>query len=328
MMKLIEYNIYVRNGRDASSKAKQDVSRILHSLGYRKLYNPSQYRLIRIVQQFLSILFIEKDSVLVIQYHSNISFFYRLIGFFKKVKKIAVIHDLESLRGNISVRKEISLLNGFDQIISHNPCMTKFLNDNGLTKPIFNLMIFDYLLNEKIKITNNFNRYSIFFAGNLVKSAFLMKLFRIKDIQFNIYGADYDGIESLKSQSNVNYKGSYSPEQLIANIEGGWGLVWDGESLDTCSGITGKYLRYNNPHKVSMCIASERPVIIWSQSAMADYILSNELGIVIDSLMDLPAKIAQITAAKYNEMLANVKKEKKILIRGGQLKKVLADMNL
>jgi hypothetical protein len=32
------------------------------------------------------------------------------------------------------------------------------------------------------------------------------------------------------------------PEELIKNLQGRYGLVWDGDALDTCSGLTGEYL--------------------------------------------------------------------------------------
>ena len=322
-MDLIEYNVFERKGSNASSKAKRDVSEILRKEGFRKLYSPSKFRIFRIFQQFLSILQLSKDSLIIVQYHSNISFFYRMLYYRKSIKKVAIIHDLESLRGLISVKKEICLLNGFDFIISHNPYMTKYLNDNGVQQKIVNLQIFDYLLSFNIEIKDCFTKDTVFFAGNLVKSHFLKYLSDINDITFYIYGAEYIGIEELKSQANVKYKGSFNPEQLIANIEGGWGLVWDGDSLDTCSGINGEYLKYNNPHKVSMCIVSERPVIIWSRAAMADFIVNHGLGIAVDSLKDLKTILSEILPNEYLEMKENVKKEKKRLINGCSLNDVI-----
>ncbi len=33
-----------------------------------------------------------------------------------------------------------------------------------------------------------------------------------------------------------------SPDELPAALEGGFGLVWDGDSAETCSGVFGEYL--------------------------------------------------------------------------------------
>lgn len=322
-MKLIEFNAYKSALKNASSKAKTDVSSILSEMGFKNLYNPSKFRIIRIIQQFLSIMFLPKDITLFIQYQSHIPFFYRLLSFKKGITKIAILHDVESLRRPISVEKEIKILNGFDYIIDHNPKMQDYLISNGLERPIQDIMIFDYLLDGSIKVNSKFDRQTVFFAGNLSKSKFLCKLGEITNLRFNIYGSSFEGIDDILNQSNVNYKGAFSPNELISNIEGGWGLVWDGEELTTCSGTVGDYLKYNNPHKVSMCVVSERPIIIWSQSAMAEYVLSMGLGICVNNLYELSERIKDISAEEYDEMLKRVREEKKRLIAGQNLKDCL-----
>lgn len=323
-MKKIQYNIYERDTKDASGKAKTDVSQILLKHGYKKLYSPSKYRIVRIVQQFFSILFLTRNTIIFIQYKANISFFYRILHYKKNIKKVAIIHDLESLRGIIPVREEIKLLNSFHTIISHNPQMTKWLKQNGIKSVIYDLWIFDYLLSEDVSANDNYDKNTVFFAGNLVKSKFLLNVSEIKGVHFNIYGRSFNNINDLKRQKNVSFKGSFSPNELIKNIEGGWGLVWDGDSLDTCSGLTGEYMRYNNPHKVSMCIVSERPIIIWKQSAMAEYIQSNHLGIVVDSLSKLFETINQVTDSDYKNILNCVRREKEILVKGDKLGQIIS----
>lgn len=322
-MKRFEYNIYTRDGYNASGKAKEDVSAILSKHGYQKLYNPSHNRIVRVIQQLFAIVFLPPKSELFIQYQSNIPFFYSMLSKMRWIRKTAIIHDLESLRGMMSVKNEVKLLNGFDVIISHNPQMTQYLINIGVEKKILNLNIFDYLLDDKLKINMMYDKNTIFFAGNLMKSKFLKQLRELNNLNFYLYGADFDGIEEIKAQSNVYYKGSFSPDELISNIEGGWGLVWDGDSLDTCSGVTGEYLKYNNPHKVSMCIVSERPVIVWSKSAMADYILEKKLGIVVDSLFLVHSLLESVTEMQYKELINNVQAEKRRLIRGQNLEEVL-----
>ena len=150
-----QYNIYSIDSRNASSKAKKDVALLLANEGFEKLYKPSKYRIIRIVQQFFSILSLKKNTVLFIQYQSNILFFYKLLSKTKKCKKIAIIHDVESLRGNVTVEAEINLLNGFDTIISHNQKMTNYLIENGVRKSIYNLDVFDYLIDSNMPISSN-----------------------------------------------------------------------------------------------------------------------------------------------------------------------------
>lgn len=322
-MRLIEYNIYKGNQRNASSKAKNDVSDILQSRGFSKLYKPANSRMLRIFQQLWATLFKVRKSVIFIQYPSQISFFYKLLSKKRNTIKIALLHDVQALRGLDKLENEIKTLNYFDAIISHNDKMTEILKENGLHKPIVNINIFDYLIDNGCKVNGVYDRYTVFFAGNLQKSEFLSNLNDISGVTFNIYGAYFKGINSIKDQDNVNYKGSFSPEELISNIEGGWGLIWDGDCLETCSGTNGEYMRYNNPHKVSMCIVSERPVIIWSQSAMAPYIKSKGLGICIDRLDDIFEAINQIGEQEYKQIVARIKEEKKKLIHGENLSRCI-----
>ena len=184
----------------------------------------------------------------------------------------------------------------------------------------------DYLLDDRLCVNDNYDQNTIFFAGNLTKSKFLGNLHEVKNVKFNLYGPCHGDLEKIKQQENVSYKGSFSPNELISSIEGGWGLVWDGDTIETCSGVVGEYLKFNNPHKVSMCIVSERPIIIWKESAMADYIKSNGLGVTIDSLLDIPDVLSGISEADYNKMLENVRKEKTLLSKGRKLGSILEKM--
>lgn len=58
-------------------------------------------------------------------------------------------------------------------------------------------------------------------------------------------------------------------------------------STETCSGSYGKYLRINNPHKVSLYIAAGIPVVIWKEAALCSLIEENALGFGISSLDEL-----------------------------------------
>ena len=325
-MKKIQYNIFERDSRNASSKAKNDVSIILKSENFENLYNPSYFRLIRIIQQFFCIITLPKNCSIIVQYQSNVLFFYRLLNRIKLTKKVAIIHDLESLRGNISLEKEISILNTFDFIVSHNHIMTKYLLKNGYTGKVYNLDIFDYLYDNKIKIKIERPMDQVFFAGNLEKSSFIMNLKDINNLKFNLYGKYFDKIQEIANQENVIYKGSFNATDLIAELEGAWGLVWDGNSLDTCDGVVGHYMKYNNPHKVSMCIVSERPIIIWDKSAMAEYIKNNKLGVLISNLRDLSVVLNGISHEDYIRMVNNVKREKEKIINGQSLRTIIREI--
>ena len=123
-------------------------------------------------------------------------------------------------------------------------------------------------------------------------------------IDFNLYGVGYEA----EPQENVKYFGSFEPDKLPEVMEGSFGLVWDGETTGTCSGIYGEYLRINDPHKASLYLASGMPVIIWSEAALAGYITKNGCGITVDSIDEIPGRIAEMTKEEYEAIRSNTMK--------------------
>ncbi|WP_172992928.1 hypothetical protein [Lactobacillus helveticus] len=92
--------------------------------------------------------------------------------------------------------------------------------------------------------------------------------------------------------------------------------MWDGKDYKKCVGKIGNYLRYNNPHKISMYLVANMPVIIWSKAAEANFVKENNIGILVDSLDELPNILNNLTEKKYEVMLENVKKIKSLLQKG------------
>ena len=92
------------------------------------------------------------------------------------------------------------------------------------------------------------------------------------------------------------------PEKLTA----GFGLVWDGTSIDSCKGNSGEYLKYNNPHKLSLYLSSGLPVVIWAEAAEAEFVKRNKLGISVNSLFELYNALENITEDDYNQIARNV----------------------
>ena len=50
-----------------------------------------------------------------------------------------------------------------------------------------------------------------------------------------------------------------------------------------CTGQYGEYLKINSPFKFSLYLAANRPVVVWSKSALASYVKEYKLGICVDS---------------------------------------------
>ena len=70
-MRLIEYNVFRRDTRSASGKAKYDASDILESMGFERMYEPAKFRPLRVVQQAIEVLRVPRESIVAIQYPGN-----------------------------------------------------------------------------------------------------------------------------------------------------------------------------------------------------------------------------------------------------------------
>lgn len=137
----------------------------------------------------------------------------------------------------------------------------------------------------------------IAFAGNLAKSTFLYHDLDKLGVNFWVYGINLDR-NKIRSKS-VTYNGSFTSEEIPAKLEGSFDLIWDGDSIDTCSGAFGEYTRYNNPHKLSLYVSSCLSVIVWSQVAIADFVKEHDIGFCVDSLSDIHTVLASVTADAY-----------------------------
>lgn len=338
-----KYFISEEGGKEqnALTKARLDVNLILESDGWKALYihrkNPKQHKLVHYIRMFFWTnidwirvsLSIKPEAVLCIQFPFLNSLLYnrlsaRYIGRLKKKKNIKIvllIHDIDSIRFPQEAAKQYShervFWNLADVIIAHNNRMIEYLLGQGVESHIVNLQVFDYMSDSAV-VSDERRDGSIVIAGNLdgSKADYLRKLKEIKGCDFSLYGP---GFEKQMEADNIIYRGAYPPDQLAENIQGSWGLVWDGVSTDTCTGAYGGYLRYNNPHKVSLYISLGLPVIIWKEAAEASFIEENGIGITVDSLDELGKRLEDISGEKYVEIVENIKDISSKLCRGGYL---------
>ena len=102
-------------------------------------------------------------------------------------------------------------------------------------------------------------------------------------------------------------------------MDGSWGLVWDGISVNRCEGEFGDYLRYNAPHKLSLYIAAGIPIIIWKESGLAEYVIKKNLGVAIGSIADIKNAINKISEEEYKKMLTNIRNESQEIRSGKHL---------
>lgn len=322
---------------NASSKARVDVEHILEKNEYKKIYVKSKSgvqknKLLKWKQLFIYNLNricwnktfknLKKNDIVLIQY-PIINTTYNLKKIIRKYRKknitfVALIHDMDSLRynpkthGNILYnrvcKEDKYLLREFNYIIAHNDFMKNELVKLGNDKSkIITLKLFDYLLDKNPKKISRTKSDPIIIAGNLSpeKAKYLSQLKKINKTEFNLFGV---GFNDEVAGKNINYKGKFLPEELLDYLEGSFGLVWDGISIDTCTGGFGDYLKYNNPHKVSLYLTACIPVIVWKKSALAQFVIENNVGIAVESLKDIPTILKKMSEDEYKKMLENTKR--------------------
>lgn len=249
---------------------------------------------------------------------------------------VALIHDLEILRmgsdRRIGLRtrlrmwlEEKTVLAACEKIIVHNERMRKYLSELGIDRnEMICLGIFDYLTDCQIETAadscGSFARKdTLIVAGNLHpdKAGYIYNM--PVSVNINLYGVFYQET----GLPNMHYRGSFLPEELPRKLEGGFGLVWDGTSSQTCAGVYGEYLRYNNPHKTSLYLASGIPVVIWAEAALAQFVTEQGVGIAVDSMEQARERILSMTQEEYDGICQNARNIGKKLREGGYLKAAL-----
>ncbi len=296
-----------------SNKAKNDVNSIVESIGYRNLVPESHQsdmftrfgiKLLGIA----NILFcLKRDDVLFLQY--PMKKFYTpacIFAHLKGAKVITLVHDLGAFRRHkLSPEEETKLLNKSDFIIIHNQSMMKWLQEHHVKSRLHCLEIFDYLSPSVPAIYSAPHKeWKIVYAGGLGlwRNAFLYKLDPvINSWQMELYGKGLDSKQE-KEWNRISYHGCLTPDNLLATAEGDFGLVWDGDDLDKCSGDWGEYLKINNPHKCSFYLRCQLPVIIWEEAALAPFIKESGSGLCVKTLADIDKTLQDITPQQYLQM--------------------------
>lgn len=349
MKKKYYLSMDIGQNRGAFSKARHDIEIVLDRRNYEKilLENPSNKKSFFIGEMFIGIkswikviLSVHKDSIVFFQHpmpFSLVSYFMiPVLKFLKKSKVVCVIHDIYSLRdkkGKFKLYyyiKDISLLNRCDKVISHNDFMSNKLVECGVKKEILvPLEIFDYILTEDeyVEKSDRSKDSGIMIAGNLSgeKAHYLNLLGEIKgNVKILLFGPNFNK-QLYENSPNICYKGMYKPEELPLVMDGSFGLVWDGDSLDECSGNIGSYLKINNPHKTSLYLASGFPIVVWEQSAMAKIVKKYSVGITLHSLKEVN-KLNSITDNQYEELQNSVKKIGAMLRRGSFFEKAISNI--
>ncbi len=324
MKKYAVDKIYAAKMYNAGNKAHIDVSKTLRSCGYKVLTfkepiteNKWRKKVFWIVSIIVAYIKLWRADEVVFQFPGLVSL--SLISKLKKkgIKLILLIHDAESIRGE--AKNEAALFNLMDVLISHTPAMEQRLREAGVNMPkIVNLYLFDYYVSSN-RLVGTENWRSIVFAGNLQKSLFLLGI--PKDacsFPFYLYGKGYESLNPV-----LKYEGVFQPDD-VSNIKGGWGLVWDGSSTETCDtpGV-GQYLKYNSSHKISLYLVAGKPLILWKNSALAPFVEENKLGIVVPSIEDAIKIILEMREEEYLDYRGNVLIHRERILSGDFLRSAI-----
>lgn len=291
---------------NAGSKAMQDIMDLLNKQGYKAVMSLPTHtnKLLKIADipiLLLTIIFcIRKNGILIYFVPSNpkrilmLKYMQRILGF----RLICFINDIEFMRmkrNEKQMQVEINAIASANIILVPNESSINILQkDYKITKKLIPIGVWDYLSpSPTSNITSN---KTIAFAGNLDKAPFLKQLSQV-ELLFSIWGKGKDMIDK---NANVIIKGERKPNELINEIcHCSWGLVWDGDSINSCTGLLGNYLRFNNSHKCGLYLAAGIPVIVWKYSGMAHFVKKHQVGICVESLHEVKNIIEQMNENEY-----------------------------
>lgn len=318
-----------KNERGAGCSARDDAFKIMTGEGWKPLYvgcdDGSYNKIIRNIILLTDILRLRfatrRDDIVCMQWpftQPMSGLFYRMA--YKGFRNIwLLVHDIDLLRGNKDPNHWYErFFTKAERVIVHSEQMKRYVTERWIdVSKVRVLTAFDYLTDDVV--TNPRRRTKdVVFAGNLLKSPFLAKISENElGLTVNCYGYN-PGVLGR----GLRYKGSFASDK-VSVLEGSWGLVWDGDAIDACTGSFGEYQKYNAPHKLSLYIVAHLPVIVWDQAAMASYVKERGIGICVSSLKDISKRIDSMTDEEYNRILENVRRESDLLRKGEHLRKCL-----
>jgi len=247
----------------------------------------------------------------------------------RNVKIVCYIGDIDGIKDGDEelLGKEIRFFSRFKYFVVHNKRMTEWLHENvrGDRHAVM-IRFFDFLavpFQGQRHLSSN-----LVFAGNLAKSSFLETLYLLHrtepSLHFHLYGPGQSN--EMISQDNVTWHGVEEPHTLPLKLEGSFGLLWEGDSIEKTSGSLGHYIEYISHHKLSMYILARLPIIVAASAASASLVEEYKIGIIIHSLYEIEERIKAISEADYGEMQANMEPLANKIGKGDFLKSAVEEL--
>jgi hypothetical protein len=294
-----------------------DAERILVGRGFQPVFFPYHYsfslkaKLARIFFLLKMLLVIKKNSVVFFLYPVYARMNMVLLKWLSKknVRVVCYIADIDGIKDGDErlLKKEINFFKRFKYFVVHNARMREWLykNVSGDCNAA-EIHFFDFPA-EPFRGQRRLSP-DVIFAGNLAKSLFLEKLHllvkREPSLKFHLYGPGQTN--NMLSQNNVICHGVDDPYSLPTKLNGSFGLIWEGESIEKPSGSLGHYIQYISHHKLSLYILAKLPIIVAASAATAPLIEELKIGLTIDNLYEIEEKIRAISERDYLEMQANM----------------------
>ena len=312
---------------------RQDIQPIVYG---QKNSGGLAHRIIFFMKYIFDLLKIKKFSVIYILYPTMPKYF-KYLCYVKRIRKcklVGIIMDLPFLCRKVSVStNDIGELLQMDAIILQNNKQKLLLENIGIVgKSIEEIGILDFLGNPNINSPDSRSyggrKTILCYGGTLAydSAGFLYKWAHssyINKIKVNVYGRC---LEKKLENPHFEYKGVFPPEEIVDNLEGDFGLVWSGSEIDYCGGMKGSYYDYASPHKLSMYLMAGMPVIIPKSSALADIVVSKNIGITVTSLDEIEDKLNRISLKEYAAMVNAVNKEAKKISLGTNLERCIKEV--
>lgn len=342
---LVNFKDKKKNNKNAligGDKYDNDLLKVFYEMGFDLKYMPMNKSKWQKLESFIKL-------VLQMIFYKNRLYFFRYplfyismnayhmiyiyqfllykVMYFTKNKVGVIISDLDYARceGFENVYKDINFLKNFDYIIVHNNIMKDFLIENSLDeKKLIDQEIGNNLSSNFIVPKRKLSKILVF-SGNLSKSRFLSKFTNenIVSYKINLYGI---GFNKKNENKILKYKGSYSSEDIVKILDGSFGLIWDGDDINICSGLYGEYMKINNPSKFSQYIVAGLPIITWKEAAVAKVIKKYNIGFVVNNLIEIDDVLNNLTEEKYNIYLKNVMNLREKVMKGYHFKKAINEV--
>jgi len=320
-------------GELAQNKAMFDVAAALDDMGFERVVISRKMRSSFLGNSWERICWVLKclvyrrrirpNAVVALQYtitcwHGALA--YRLLDEEFKARRnlkiIALVHDIN--RGDVLEDRltdhEKRFFKLCDKILVHCENMRQFFVKHGVDAEKLEIFeAFDYLMDHPIRGEIQDDLSVVNCCGNLSphKCGCYRELKSLPFVQWRLYGpncsADY-------LSERVRQMGVCPPDELPDRLETGFGLIWDGDSIETQTGLFGAYQKYNHPHKLSLYLASGLPLILWDRSGAADFVVREGVGFVVSSLREIPDRLRVLTPEDYRCM------RQKAIVLGNRLR--------